>query len=234
MNSNIRALRATCVAALLVVLMSSNSWADPWNKKTVITINNPMQIPGAVLSPGKYVFKLADSPSNRHIVQVFNEDESNIIATVLAIPNYQLKPSGDSEFGFWEAPANTPQPLRSWFYPGDNFGQEFAYPKREAAVIAATVKEEVPTVTEEQQVQLAQAEPARELPAAEPEVPRAVEQQPPAPAPVEAQAAPVEPARTEQPPAALPRTGSALPFVGLIGLVSLGLAFVLRMVRALS
>jgi hypothetical protein len=234
MNSNIRALRATCVAALLVVLMSSNSWADPWNKKTVITINNPTQIPGAVLSPGKYVFKLADSPSNRHIVQVFNEDESNIIATVLAIPNYRLKPSGDSEFGFWEAPANTPQPLRSWFYPGDNFGQEFAYPKREAALITATAKEEVPTVTEEQQVQLAQAEPAPKLPAPEPEAPSAVEQQPPAPAPVEAQPAPVEPARTEQPPTALPRTGSALPFVGLIGLVSLGLAFVLRMVRALS
>jgi hypothetical protein len=236
MNSNIRALRATCVAALLVVLMSSNSWADPWNKKTVITINNPMQIPGAVLNPGKYVFKLADSPSNRHIVQVFNEDESNIIATVLAIPNYHLKPSGDSEFGFWEAPANTPQPLRSWFYPGDNFGQEFAYPKREAAVIAATTKEEVPTVTQEQQVQLAQAEPAPELPSAEP---AAVEQQPPAPAPLEAQPAPVEPARieeprVEQPPAALPKTASALPFVGLIGLVSLGFAFLLRMIRALS
>jgi hypothetical protein len=234
MNSNIRALRAICVAALLLVLMSSNSWADPWNKKTVITINNSMQIPGAVLHPGKYVFKLADSPSNRHIVQVFNEDESNIIATVLAIPNYRLKPKGDSEFGFWEAPANTPQPLRSWFYPGDNFGQEFAYPKREAALIAATTKEEVPTITEEQQVQLAQAEPAPE-----PETPSAVEQQPPAPAPVEAQPAPVEPARIEEPraeapPAALPKTASALPYVGLTGLVSLGLAFLLRVIRALS
>jgi hypothetical protein len=237
MNINIRALRATCVAALLVVLMCSTGWADPWNKKTVITIDNPMQIPGVVLQPGKYVFKLADSPSNRHIVQVFNEDESDIIATVLAIPNYQLKPTGDSEFGFWEAPANTPQPLRSWFYPGDNFGQEFAYPKREAAVIAAAVKEEVPTVTEEQHVQLAQAEPPPEPPVVEAEPPRAVEQPPPAP--VETQPAPAEPARieeprTEAPPAALPRTASVLPFVGLIGLVSLGLAFMLRMIRALS
>jgi hypothetical protein len=234
MNSIIRALRAASVAALLVALMSSNGWADPWNKKTVITINNPMQIPGAVLNPGKYVFKLADSASNRHIVQVFNEDESNIIATVLAIPNYHLKPSGDSEFGFWEAPANTPQPLRSWFYPGDNFGQEFAYPKREAALITATAKEEVPTVTQEQQVQLAQAAPAP----AEPEEPRAIEQQPPAPAP-EPQPATVDQARVEEPrpaepPAALPKTASALPLVGLIGFVSLGFAFVLRMIRALS
>jgi hypothetical protein len=239
MNSIVQALRATCVAALFVVLMSSNSWADPWNKKTVITINNSMQIPGAVLHPGKYVFKLADSPSNRHIVQVFNEDESNIIATVLAIPNHRLKPTGDSEFGFWEAPANNPQPLRSWFYPGDNFGQEFAYQKREAVLIAATAKEEVPTVTEEQQVQLAQAAPAPEPPPAQPETPRAVEQQPPAPAPAERQPAAVEPARIEEPrpaapPAALPRTASALPFVGLVGLISLGLAFVLRMIRTLS
>ena len=147
MNRITRTLRATSIAALLVALMSSNSWADTWNKKTVITINSAMQIPGAVLQPGTYVFKLADSSSNRHIVQVFDKDETNVIATVLAIPNYRMKPTGDSEFGFWEAPANTPQPIRSWFYPGDNFGQEFAYPKTQAVAIAATTPEEVPTVT---------------------------------------------------------------------------------------
>ena len=239
MNRITRTLRATSIAALLVALMAANSWADTWNKKTVITINSAMQIPGAVLQPGTYVFKLADSSSNRHIVQVFDKDETNVIATVLAIPNYRMKPTGDSEFGFWEAPANTPQPIRSWFYPGDNFGQEFAYPKTQAVAIAATAPEEVPTVTGEEQAQIAQPEPAP----AEPDTQVAELQGPPS-VPAEPQPAPVEPARIEEPkpaepaatlaPAQLPRTASMLPFVGLIGFISLGLAFALRMVRALS
>jgi hypothetical protein len=232
MKSITQALRVSCIAAVLVAAMAAYSWADGWNKKTVMTINNPMQIPGAVLQPGTYVFKLADSSSNRHIVQVFNKDETHLIATVLAIPNYRMKPTGDSEFGFWEAPANTPPPLRSWFYPGDNFGQEFAYPKTEAVAIAAETQAEVPTVNEEQ-TQVTPPEPA-------PAEPQVAELQ----APPEPPAAPPEPATVEQPaqvepapapaPAELPRTASALPFVGLIGFGSLGLAFALRMVRALS
>ena len=234
MNRITQALRATCIAALLVAMTAANGWADAWNRKTVITINNPMQIPGAVLQPGTYVFKLADSSSNRHIVQVFNKDETNVIATVLAIPNYRMRPTGDSELGFWESPANTPQPLRSWFYPGDNFGQEFAYPKTQAVAIAATTQEVVPTVTSEEQAQITQPEPAP----AEPEEPQVAELQGP-PVPAETEPArieepkPAEPAATPA-PAELPRTASVLPFVGLIGFISLGLAFALRMVRALS
>jgi len=238
MNRITQALRATFIAALLVTVTAATSWADAWNKKTVITINNPMQIPGAVLQPGTYVFKLADSSSNRHIVQVFDKDETNVIATVLAIPNYRMRPTGDSEFGFWESPANTPQPIRSWFYPGDNFGQEFAYPKTQAVAIAATTQQEVPTVTSEEQAQIAQPEPAP----AEPE-PQVAELQAP-PVPAEPQAVPAEPVRIEEPrpaepaatpaPAELPRTASVLPFVGLIGFISLGVAFALRMVRALA
>jgi len=231
MNRITQALRATFIAALLVTVTAANSWADPWNKKTVITINNPMQIPGAVLQPGTYVFKLADSSSNRHIVQVFDKDETNVIATVLAIPNYRMRPTGDSEFGFWESPANTPQPLRSWFYPGDNFGQEFAYPKTQAVAITATTQQEVPTVTSEEQAQIVQPEPA----SAEPEPQVAELQAPPVPAePARIEEArPAEPAATPA-PAELPRTASVLPFVGLIGFISLGVAFALRMVRALS
>src|SRR5258708_24527717 len=85
---------------------------------------------------GTYVFKLADSLSDRHIVQIFNADETQIIATILAIPNYRLKPTGKSDFRFWETPAGNPRAMRAWFYPGDNFGQEFAYPKMTSIEIA--------------------------------------------------------------------------------------------------
>ena len=64
---------------LLVGLLSATSIrADEWNKKTVVTFTEPVQIPGAVLPAGTYVFKLMDSASDRNIVQIFNADETHL------------------------------------------------------------------------------------------------------------------------------------------------------------
>jgi hypothetical protein len=145
--NRLKAFAISSCLGLLAVLFLPSSRADEWNKKTVLTVNEPVAIPGAVLEPGKYVMKLADSQSNRHIVQVFNEDESKLITTILAIPNYRLEPTGETQFGFWEMPAGQPRALKAWFYPGDNFGQEFAYPKDIATQIAKTSGENVPAVT---------------------------------------------------------------------------------------
>ena len=134
------------VAALLGLSLTPSLKADQWNKKTVITIQETIQLPHTVLQPGTYVFKLADSQSDRHIVQIFNAAETQIIATILAIPNYRLKPTGKSVFRFWETPAGTPKAMRAWFYPGDNFGQEFAYPKMKSIEMAKITRTSVPAV----------------------------------------------------------------------------------------
>lgn len=133
---------ASCVG---LAALAPTLFADEWNKKTILTVNESIQVPHKVLPPGKYVMKLLDSPSNRHIVQIFDENEQHLLTTVLAIPNYRLQPTGDTQFGFWETPAGQPKAMRSWFYPGDNFGQEFAYPKNEAMQIAASANTAVPT-----------------------------------------------------------------------------------------
>jgi hypothetical protein len=130
-------------AIALITLMGIAS-ADPWNKKTKLDVKETILIPGKELPPGKYVMKLMDSQSNRHIVQIMNEDESKLEATILAIPNYRLQPSGDTELRYWETTAGTPPALRAWFFPGDNFGQEFAYPKDVASKIAAANSAKVP------------------------------------------------------------------------------------------
>jgi len=134
------------VAALLGLSLTPSLNADQWNKKTVLTVKETIQLPNTVLQPGTYVFKLADSLSDRHIVQIFNADETHIIATILAIPNYRLRPTGKSVFGFWETPAGNPRAMRAWFYPGDNFGQEFAYPKMKSIEIAKITRTAVPTI----------------------------------------------------------------------------------------
>ncbi len=178
--------------ALGLILIAPWADADQWNKKTILTINQPLQIPGTVLQPGKYVVKLADSASNRHIVQVFNEGESKLLATILAIPNSRLKPTGATEFSFWETPTGTPPALRSWFYPGDNFGQEFAYPKREAAALSAAVKEQVRSISDEEQASLSRTPPPADKPASDKpaQIAEARPPAPPAPGPVAAKTGP--------------------------------------------
>ena len=122
--------------ALLATLLAPTSSADEWNKKTILTFSAPVEIPGKVLPAGTYVFKLLDSPSNRHIVQVFDKDEKQLLGTILAVPDYRLQPTGETTLYFEERPAGEPPALRAWFYPGDNFGQQFVYPNTRATELA--------------------------------------------------------------------------------------------------
>lgn len=114
-------------SVLLCVAAIPAAKADPWNKKTIVTLNDSLEIPGMVLDPGTYIFKLADSQSNRHIVQIWTEDGQQLITTILAVPAFRQRPSDESVFDLDERPADSPMALRTWFYPGDNTGQEFVY-----------------------------------------------------------------------------------------------------------
>ena len=157
MIRNFKAFAAASCLGVATLAVSQFAMADQWNKKTILTVNEPIQVPGKVLQPGKYVMKLLDSPSNRHIVQIFNEREDQLQTTILAIPNYRLQPTGSTEFQWWEVPAGQPRALRAWFYPGDNFGQEFAYPKTAAVQIATVNQANVPTTYAENEAELSTA-----------------------------------------------------------------------------
>jgi hypothetical protein len=123
--------------------------ASNWNKRTLLTVNETIQVPGAVLEPGKYVMKLHDSLANRNIVQIFNEEENKVLATILAIPHYRIEPSSKTELHFWEREEDQPPALRTWFFPGDLHGQEFIYPKGFAIQIAKQTHTNVPTIAAE-------------------------------------------------------------------------------------
>src|SRR5579862_5729178 len=130
--------------ALLGLAFSPSASADEMNKKTVITFSAPMEIPGVhlqgygVLPAGTYVFKMLDSQSDRHIVQIFSQDELTVYATILAIPNYRLQATDKTVITFRERPAGQPDALRAWFYPGRTSGEEFVYPKSKAIELAKT------------------------------------------------------------------------------------------------
>src|SRR5213596_3760065 len=150
-------LKAVCVASVLTLWLAPGVRADQWNKKTILTFSGPVQIPGATLSAGTYVFRLADLASNRHVVQVFDKDEKKIYATILAIPDQKLEPSDKPVVMFTERPAGIPQAVKAWFYPGETIGNEFVYPKDQAMKIAKethqsvlSMEEASATTTEEQ------------------------------------------------------------------------------------
>lgn len=239
-------LTTLSIAALtLAVAFCPLAQADVWNKKTIITTNVPLQIPGKILPAGKYVLRLVESLSNRHIVQVMNESEDKVEATIIAIPNYRLQPTGETRFGFWETPAGTTPALRSWFYPGDNFGQEFAYPKSFAATLSATNKDAVPTLNDDHAAaaQMAAARIAANQPVSEPAVaatpvevakvevakvetaPEPVAAVAPTPEPVSPTPAPTVAMEQSTTPtrmaATLPKTATSLPIVALGGLMLL-------------
>ena len=232
----VKTIFAVFALTLLGATLAPGARADEWNKKTVMTFSQAVEIPGQILPAGTYTFVLLDSPSDRHIVQIFNADGSQIITTVLAINNYRLKPTGDTVVKFAERSGDNPEALKGWFYPGDNFGQEFVYPKKRAVELALLAKEPVPALaTDNTDLKLApivaetpdqKEEPVAEAiqvtpPAAEVSTPTPVAATVPAHV-VEATPAPV--AETQQ----LPETASQLPLIALLGLVSLGAALLLK------
>jgi len=233
--------------ALMGAALAPIAKADQWDKKTVITFSGPVEIPGVhltgwgVLPAGTYVFKILDSQSDRHIVQIFSQDETAIYATILAIPNYRLKATDKTVITFSERPAGEPEALRAWFYPGMNWGEEFVYPKARAIVLAKTANTPVLFTTAEMPVEVAEPIKSADAPvvvelrrvpimAYRPtgeEVQLAeVVTAPPADTLV-LMAPPVETVTEKQ----LPETASTLPLIALLGLMSLGAAFAVRAVQ---
>ncbi|MBK9166851.1 MAG: hypothetical protein IPM24_05230 [Bryobacterales bacterium] len=233
-----------CSIALIGAIVTPDAKADAWNRKTVVTFSGPVEIPGVhlrgwgVLPAGTYVFKILDSQSDRHIVQILNQDETTVYATILAIPNYRLKVTDKTVITFSERPAGQPEALRAWFYPGRNWGEEFVYPKAKAVELAkitnvpvlftpATLPLEVvepiespdaPVVTELKRAPVMAVRPTGE----EVQVAQVVTPPPPAEMRVETAQVAREPERM------LPETASTLPLMGLFGLIALGAAFALR------
>ena len=228
--------------ALVGGMFSPSAKADEHDKKTTITFSGPVEIPPVyitgmrILPAGTYVFKLVESSSNRHIVQIFNKDQTKIYATVLAIPNYRLVAKNKTVITFNEGVKDRPEAIRAWFYPGANWGEEFVYPKAKAVGLAKVTKTPVLALVAEVPVEVAKPE--------EPTIVVALQQAPViAVAPtgetvelaqvVQSEPAPVatlvnEPAPTTQ---SLPGTASSLPLIALCGLLALGGAMLTRSIK---
>jgi hypothetical protein len=129
---------------LAAALLPPSAQSGVWDKKTIVKFPQAVEVPGAKLEAGTYVMKLHNSSSSRHIVEFWNERQDHLYSMAFAIPAQRLEPSDKTVLTFYEMPAGQPEALKTWFYPGDNVGQEFAYPKNQAAKISAVTDEQVP------------------------------------------------------------------------------------------
>lgn len=229
-----RVLKPLWMMLSLGILVLSVPWvakADEWNKDTILTFSKPVEIPGMVLKAGTYEFRLLDSPSDRHIVQILSADGSHLYENVLAIKAYRTEPSDKTVVTFAERSQGTPQAISTWFYPGDNSGEEFVYSKTNPTALTAktTPTTQTPPLTPSQTASKA-ASTAQQTNAPAPapatlnrtavtkDEPAQLAQANTQPVPVASSTAAPQNQRIKK----LPRTASSLPLLIVVGLLSLG------------
>jgi LPXTG-motif cell wall-anchored protein len=207
------------LAMLFACVAPSNVFADEWDKATKVTFTEPVEVPGRVLDAGTYWFTLAGSESDRNIVEIWNADRMHLVTTIMAIPDYRMQPSGKTVIKFLERSSGSPEAIHAWFYPGDNFGQEFVYPKTRATQLAKQMNRPMLSMPDEgatiEQAPVAAIAPSGE----EVDIGEVVATQPVAP--------------QEAPQSSLPQTGSNVPLLALIGTLALAGAAVFRVMARL-
>ncbi len=228
-----------------VLTLAPLAKASEWDKRTIVTFHEPVEIPGKVLPAGTYVMKLVDNKSERDIVQFFNKDESQLIDTVMGINDYRDTPTGKTVITFEERAANSPEAVKDWFYPGDLYGVEFIYPHyhpatspnnemhsrpqpgyEATAAPAPKAESQTQAVTKPANHSTAQTT-TQPAPAPQPPQQMAMAKPEPAPAPAP-EPAPAPQANSKPATKQLPKTASNLPLIGLSGMLAMIAGIALR------
>jgi hypothetical protein len=136
--------------ALLLLAAAPTLFSDEHDKKTDITIDQPIQVPGAVLQPGTYTFILMEVTGNRHVVEIKSTDGKQLYATTFTTAAQRLEPTSKVVLTFYEMPQGSPSAVRQWYWPGDVEGQEFLYTHAQAAQITAASHQTVPELPDQQ------------------------------------------------------------------------------------
>jgi hypothetical protein len=123
----IKTLKLAVCAAILCAALGTSARADNWDRKTVVNFSDAVEIPGQILPPGTYVFKLVNLPGNRNLVQIMSEDQTYVYATLETVSSYRWHAPDQTLFRLDERSGDSPEALRTWYYPGDSRGVSFIY-----------------------------------------------------------------------------------------------------------
>lgn len=138
-------LAALC-AALTLTAAAATAQTTPSDRTTFVTFSGPVSVPGMTLPAGTYTFRILDSQTDRHIVQIFDKESMKLFTTLLAIPAQRADAGGDPVITFKETASDRPPAVHYWYYAGDKDGNELVYPKAQAMEIARASGEPVMAV----------------------------------------------------------------------------------------
>ena len=138
MRRHIRTVVLACSVGLAVLSFGGPAQAigEPVNQLSYMTFSQSVAIPGMTLPAGEYMFRLPSRDNSRMVLQVLSKDGSHVYGMFLTRPTSRDEATDDPTVSFHESPEGTASPIRAWFYAGERFGLEFAYPEHEADVIA--------------------------------------------------------------------------------------------------
>ena len=221
MSNRFRFASLGLLVMLIAIMVAPFVMADEWNKETIVRFSRPVEVPGQVLPAGKYVFKLADSQADRRIVQIFNEDRTKVLATILATADYRMEPTDKTVISMEERRSGSPEAVGSWFYPGDNYGSKFVYPA-ERMVLATNTQPKTQSSSSATEKKTEPVPPAESY--TTPTESSLVQNQDQH---VAAQQAPAPVQLAQNTPAMLPKTSSNFLILPLVGVGLLGAGFLL-------
>jgi hypothetical protein len=138
-----RRLSPAALACACLMLFAPLVGAQARDQRTLLTFDQAVEIPNGTLEAGSYEFRLADSRADRHIVQVWNETGTELVATLMAVPEHRRDAADEVLVSFAGGEAGTQPALRAWFYPGERTGHRFVYPHEQAQRIADRTREDV-------------------------------------------------------------------------------------------
>jgi hypothetical protein len=108
------------------------------DKKVYFTFSGPVEIPGATLPAGKYLFHLADPDSGRQVLQVQSADGKKVYGMFFSMPAQRPSAPDEPEVRFMETAAGSPAAISTLWYAGERSGRELIYPREQALRIAKT------------------------------------------------------------------------------------------------
>ena len=208
----------TCLALGTFVALAAASapaYAQSDRENSTFTVTEPVDVGTFTLQPGTYLIKVVLLESNRNLIQITNEDQTKVFASVLATPHAIVpnEAAPTSRYVYYAAAPGQRKALRTWYARDTTNGQDIIYTKQRAIEIAAVAREPVLAVPDEVKETEYKSAPLLVV------TPEQVKPYEAPPSVVVAEARPVE----------LPATASPLfPLFALMGVVSLGAGLGLR------
>ncbi len=132
-------------ATLVGVASAPVASAQTEKENSTFTVAEPLDVGSFTLQPGTYLIKVVALTSDRNVIQVTNPEQTKVFANVLATP-HPVRPGEEipaSRYTYYATEPGQHRALRTWFARDTANGQDIVYHKQRAMQLAAVAKEPV-------------------------------------------------------------------------------------------